>query len=134
MLEYFTYKKVKKHHQDKEDKKYQETESGHAPAPVLTPKDEEFLQRLTSEDGTASGQELALANNNESGPASQDRSVPDASTSRSPDTKGKGKWSNPTSLLPGFLSKKDHKKADKGKADADGTVTPNESLFPIQSR
>ena len=134
MLEYFTYKKVKKHHQEREDKKHQENESGHAPAPVLTPKDEEFLQRLTSEDGTATGQELAVANNNEAGPASQDRSVPDFSTSRSPDTKGKGKWSNPAALLPGFLSKKDHKKGDKGKADGGETVTPNESAFPFNLR
>ncbi|KAI9752297.1 MAG: hypothetical protein M4579_005681 [Chaenotheca gracillima] len=42
MLEYFTYKKVKKHQEEKKQKQRSE---------VLTPDDEQFLQRIISEEG-----------------------------------------------------------------------------------
>ena len=44
MLEYFTYKKVKKHQAEKERSK----------TPVLSPVDEQFLQRIVAEDGAPS--------------------------------------------------------------------------------
>lgn len=55
MLEYFTYKKVKKHRQEEEEKKI----SGkgketivQTPPPVLNDEDELFLTRMVSAEGT----------------------------------------------------------------------------------
>jgi hypothetical protein len=45
MLEYFTYKKLKKHHAEKLAK-------AEVKAPVLTLEDEHFLERIVSEEGT----------------------------------------------------------------------------------
>jgi hypothetical protein len=128
MLEYFTYKKVKKHQHEKH--KQHEVEPEHAPAPVLTPKDEEFLQRLTTEEASAPDQALTQIT-----PADAHVAAPEGESSRGIDaehsttTKAKGsnhKWSGASSFLPGFLSKKDQKKAVKPQVNADGTVTPNE--------
>ena len=52
MLEYFTYKKVKKHQQEKHGH-HHDDQTIQPPAPILTPNDEAFLQRITSEDDPA---------------------------------------------------------------------------------
>ena len=52
MLEYFTYKKVKKHQQEKHEH-HHDDETIQPPTPILTPNDEAFLQRITSEDDPA---------------------------------------------------------------------------------
>jgi len=49
MLEYFTYKKVKKHQAEKQEKQSKEV---HVQTPVLNDEDENFFQRIVSAEGT----------------------------------------------------------------------------------
>ena len=99
MLEYFTYKKVKKHRQEKQDKERASGEQ--APPPVLSPTDEQFLQRIVSEDepapplpsrppilesGDPAGNEQQIALRGDGGTQPATDQIPEASRS-----KGKGK-------------------------------------------
>lgn len=51
MLEYFTYKKVKKHQAEKHARD-SAVSTPNVPAPVLTEEDENFLERIVSAEGT----------------------------------------------------------------------------------
>ncbi|KAG4423847.1 hypothetical protein IFR04_002992 [Cadophora malorum] len=137
MMEYFAYKKVKKHQAEKKAAEGKQS-------PLLDEKDETFLRRVISAEGTppplpARPQDLAEAGNF-SGNASQmvvhdGNTVAEEEHRRSLKDKGKGKEKEHVEVeakKPGrfsFLSRvgtKKHKDKDGLKPDS-GVVTPNEA-------
>ncbi|KAH7386288.1 hypothetical protein BKA64DRAFT_725989 [Cadophora sp. MPI-SDFR-AT-0126] len=139
MMEYFTYKKVKKHQAEKKAAEGKQS-------PLLDEKDESFLRRVISAEGIppplpARPQELTVAGDF-SGNASQmvvhdGNTVAEEEKRRSSKDKGKGKEKEKENIeteakKPGrfsFLSRvgtKKHKDKD-GLKPASGVVTPNEA-------
>src|SRR6266498_1899801 len=92
MMEYFTYKKVKKHHAEKRARE-------HKQEPLLNEEDENFLERIVSAEGTPpplpqrpswSGVEAGDSTLNKSQMTVHDGRV-DASNDHKHKDKGKGK-------------------------------------------
>lgn len=102
MLEYFAYKKVKKHQAEKH-----ECNGTQTPKPVLSPDDERFLERLASEGTPPPLPERPFILNPEVG----DSTGNDAQVELSKD-KGKGK-ENPEKLLEVEKNEKPGKKGNR---------------------
>ncbi|KAI9843598.1 MAG: hypothetical protein M1838_002530 [Thelocarpon superellum] len=124
MLEYFTYKKVKKHRQEKAAR-------ANSPAPqkpVLSPTDEQFLQRVVSEDEPPpplpERPPVLVAGD----PTDNDQQVGFPGEARGLPERVPSKKTNRFSFLQRSRARKDDvSKATGGKMNPDGTMNANEA-------